>query len=238
MQKPDNHFSKEKKQFDVLIVDDDALVRRGFKRLLGKGMGFSVETVNSADEALRSISAQTPDLILLDIDLGPGEMNGLECLQTMRSTGFGGTVCMFTADPSPQSLYDALIAGADDYLVKAKEMDLLGEIRNLLQQDAVIDHNSISACGYLRSLGMSNLRLSILREFVVHGFPSEKELSPLMGRSENAIWKHFAQIRDTLGLENNAQLVHVLTILSGYALRKQTEKNLVMTSRHVTCTAG
>lgn len=224
--------------YKVLIVDDDFLVRRGFKRLLQWNPEFAVKTVASGSEALLEISESRPDLILLDIDLGPGEMNGLECLKKMRAAGFNGIICMFTVDPSPRSLYDALIAGADDYLVKAKALDLVLELNNLLQQKENQNRDPISECGYLRSLGISDLRISILREFVSKGFPSEKELSPMMGKSENAIWKHFHQIREVLGLENNAQLVHVLTILSGYALRRHTEKAPDGESDQAECTVG
>ena len=65
----------------ILIVDDDALMRRSLAASLGQ-TGYTVETAATGENAIESIRRKTPDLVLLDVGL-PG-MDGIETLRAMR----------------------------------------------------------------------------------------------------------------------------------------------------------
>jgi DNA-binding response OmpR family regulator len=77
----------------ILLVDDDALLRRSLAFSLEQG-GFRVHTAASAEEALAVAARERPDLVLLDIGL-PG-MDGLEALRRFREV-LGVPVVFLTA---------------------------------------------------------------------------------------------------------------------------------------------
>jgi DNA-binding NarL/FixJ family response regulator len=213
----------------VLLVDDEPLVSRALSRLLSREPAFNLTTTHTSFEALDCIAESPPDLILLDIQLRSDDVGGIECLRQIRAAGYQGTVCMFTGDPSPEMLLTALIAEADDYIVKPiKGFDLIDEIRQLLDLGrSQVQQNSgfysVLEPVYLRSRGVTKNQLQLLTEYLSAGFPREKTLAEQVGKSENAIWKQFHQIRDLLGLETNAQLAHILTILHGYNKSKRNK---------------
>jgi len=211
----------------VLLIDDEPVVGRSLSRLLSREPAFDLTAAQTSTEALERITKSPPDLILLDIHLRSDDVGGIECLRRIRATGYQGTVCMFTGDPSPEMLLTALIAEADDYIVKPiKGFDLVEEIKQLLDLGRTqVQQNSgfyaVLEPVYLRSRGITETQLQLLSEYASAGFPREKTLAEQMGRTENAIWKQFHQIRDLLGLETNAQLAHILTILRGYNQSKR-----------------
>jgi DNA-binding response OmpR family regulator len=65
----------------ILIVDDDALLRRSLAFNLEK-VGYHVSTATTAEDALAQVRLDPPDLVLLDIGL-PG-MDGLDALRSLR----------------------------------------------------------------------------------------------------------------------------------------------------------
>jgi DNA-binding NarL/FixJ family response regulator len=217
------------RMFTVLVVDDQPPIRKVLQQMLEKDISITVQTAANGDEAFERIKSTTPDLVLLDIVLGVDEEDGMKCLRDLRDTGYEGIICMLTGDPSPDKLFDALITGADDYIVKSPDFNMRAEIKKLLQtgRDGIRRESSsisVDSLAYLRSRGIKDFQLGILRDFIASGFPTEKELSRLTGRSENAIWKQFHLIRDKLGLESNTQLARILTILSGYTRKQQLKR--------------
>jgi len=78
----------------ILVVDDEASTRRLMEQTLRKH-GYEVITASSGDEGLRAVMDESPELILLDIQL-PG-MDGIEVLQKIREINKDIVVIMATA---------------------------------------------------------------------------------------------------------------------------------------------
>lgn len=119
----------------ILIVDDDALMRRSTAFNLEKS-GYQVSTAASAEDALDFVrSAQPtrlPDLVLLDIGL-PG-IDGLEALRRLRQT-HDVPVIFVTARRRELDEVLGLELGADDYVPKPFDLDvLLAHIRAVLRR--------------------------------------------------------------------------------------------------------
>jgi DNA-binding response OmpR family regulator len=106
----------------ILVVDDDALMRRSLAVSLGQA-GYTVETAPNAEEALQRVSRQVPDLVLLDVGL-PG-MDGMEALRGLRKEAADLPVIFVTGRRRELDEIVGLELGADDYITKPFDMDVL-----------------------------------------------------------------------------------------------------------------
>src|SRR5262245_43340847 len=86
----------------------------------------------SAEEALRQIPGQRPDVVLMDINL-PG-MNGIECVERLKEVEPGLPIIMLTVYENSDQVFEALAAGACGYLVKStpheKLLEAIREVHN------------------------------------------------------------------------------------------------------------
>lgn len=110
----------------VVVVDDEASIRR-FLRASLSVEGFRVLEAATAKEALRTITQERPDLILLDLGLPDGD--GVDVIRQVR--GWSAIpIIVLSARGEEQSKIMALDAGADDYLTKPFSVgELLARIR-------------------------------------------------------------------------------------------------------------
>jgi two-component system response regulator MprA len=106
----------------VLVVDDDAPVRRMLQRSLA-AEGFEVEVAADGGAALVAAERSAPDLVILDVTM-PG-LDGLAICRRLRAKGLRGSILMLTARDAVADRVTGLEAGADDYLVKPFAMEEL-----------------------------------------------------------------------------------------------------------------
>jgi two-component system, OmpR family, response regulator MprA len=116
----------------VLLVDDDAPIRRMLTRTLG-AEGYDVAAVADGGSALASVERSVPDVIVLDVAM-PG-MDGLSVTRRVRAKGLTVPILLLTARDALHERVAGLDAGADDYLVKPFEVEeLTARIRALLRR--------------------------------------------------------------------------------------------------------
>lgn len=106
----------------ILVVDDDALMRRSLAASLGQ-TGYTVETAATGENALQSVRRKSPDLVLLDVGL-PG-MDGIETLRELRRDTPNLPVILVTGRRRELDEIVGLEMGADDYITKPFDMDVL-----------------------------------------------------------------------------------------------------------------
>jgi DNA-binding response OmpR family regulator len=99
----------------VLVVEDEPAVARGVKDALSFN-GYSVEVAVDGKEGYRRATAETWDLIILDLML-PG-LDGLEVLERLRKDGCAAPILILTARGQESDRVKGLDLGADDYVVK------------------------------------------------------------------------------------------------------------------------
>ncbi len=99
----------------VLLVDDDANLRRAVRRLLS-GADLEISEASSAESALAAIESFTPDLMLLDLYMG--EQTGLDLLRQLRAQGASVPTVMVTSSRDLDDLREAMRLGASDYVFK------------------------------------------------------------------------------------------------------------------------
>ncbi|MDT7575691.1 MAG: two-component system, OmpR family, response regulator MprA, partial [Pseudonocardiales bacterium] len=116
----------------VLVVDDDAPVRRMLERTLG-AEGNEVRSVADGPQALVEIERRVPDLVILDVAM-PG-MDGLAVCRRLRGKGLATPILLLTARDAVADRVAGLDAGADDYLVKPFAPDeLAARVRALTRR--------------------------------------------------------------------------------------------------------
>ena len=116
----------------ILVVDDDAGLRRALRRVL-VSHGFEVEAAVDGAEALERLRTGVFELVVLDVMM-PGT-DGIEVCERLRANGDQLPVLMLTARDAVRDRVVGLEAGADDYLVKpfANE-ELVARVRALLRR--------------------------------------------------------------------------------------------------------
>jgi DNA-binding response OmpR family regulator len=108
----------------ILYVDDDSESCEMLKAMLGYADGhYHVATASSAEDALEMIDAAPFDLYLVDYMLP--EMDGLTLCRTIRDRGINEPIIVFTGMVRPNDKKHVLAAGADAYLVKPNDLDIV-----------------------------------------------------------------------------------------------------------------
>ena len=191
----------------VLLVDDHALVRRGFRRLLEDDPLIAVVgEASSAAEAITLAVDLRPRVVVMDCAL-PGE-NGLAATRAIVGR-LPGTVVLMLSMHSEETLVDqAMSAGARGYLLKnAVDLDLAAAIRRVAAGEMLIDP-ALARSARLpgeRSRVLTPRELEVL-QLICDGL-SNREIADRLGVSVNTVAVHRANIMNTLGVHKTAELV-------------------------------
>jgi two-component system nitrogen regulation response regulator GlnG len=106
----------------ILIVDDDADIRRAFRRNL-ESEDLQVIDASSGEEAIKKVATDRPDLIVMDIRMGA--TSGLDTLRKLRELDPRLTIIMMTAYGTTQTAIEAMKQGAYDYVLKPLDVPKL-----------------------------------------------------------------------------------------------------------------
>jgi len=191
----------------VLLVDDHALVRRGFRRLLDDDETLEVvgEASNGA-EAVRLAQKLHPQVIVMDCALP--EMTGLEATRKILHSLPATAILMLSMHSEDTLVRQALDAGARGYVLKnAMDLDLANAIKNVAAGKSVIDpqlQRAESLKGE-RDSALTARELQVLQHIVAG--KSNKEIAVELNLSANTVSVHRANIMDRLGIHKTAELV-------------------------------
>ncbi|WP_050465485.1 response regulator [Herbaspirillum autotrophicum] len=108
----------------ILLVDDHAVVREGYRRLLERRADLQIEAeAGSADEALDYLRKATPDVIVLDLSL-PG-MGGIELTRRIMQRTPNARILVFSMHRNQLFAAQAIRSGALGYITKSSSPELL-----------------------------------------------------------------------------------------------------------------
>ena len=123
----------------VLIADDQALVRAGFRKLLE--VDPEIDVVAEAGDGLEAVEAVRrlrPDVVLMDIRM-PG-LDGLEATRRIGLSGAPTRVLILTTFGLTEYVYESLLAGASGFLLKdSPAEELLAGVHVVARGDALLD---------------------------------------------------------------------------------------------------
>jgi DNA-binding NarL/FixJ family response regulator len=191
----------------VLLVDDHALVRRGFRRMLDDDETLEVvgEASNGA-EAVQLAEKLQPQVIVMDCALP--EMTGLEATRKILKLRPETAILMLSMHSEDTLVRQALDAGARGYVLKnAMDLDLANAIKGVAAGKSVIDPQVTRAESLKgeRDAALTSRELEVLQHIVAG--KSNKEIASALALSVNTISVHRANIMDRLGIHKTAELV-------------------------------
>jgi DNA-binding NarL/FixJ family response regulator len=208
----------------VLIADDQALVRAGFRMILEAQDGIEiVAEAADGEAAVRLARRHRPDVILMDVRM-PG-LDGLEATRRLLDGGPPGStaeaprIVILTTFDLDEYVYAALQAGASGFLLKDVSPEhLVGAVRTVAVGDALLAPTitrrlveRFARPGPSVSLPADGEASLTARESEVLGFVargmSNAELAAALFVSEATIKTHVAAILAKLGLRNRTQIV-------------------------------
>ena len=194
-------------KISVLLVDDHALVRRGFRRLLEDEADITVVgEAGDGAEAVRLTKQLKPTVVVMDCAL-PGT-SGLAATRKILETHPEQVILMLSMHSEETLVRQALEAGARGYVLKnAVDLELPAAIRKVAEGKTVLDPQVAkrSALKGERNGGLTARELEIL-QLIVDG-KSNKEIADQLGLSVNTVAVHRANIMDALGIHKAAELV-------------------------------
>ena len=213
----------------VLVVDDQALVRAGFRKILEADA--EIEVVGEAADGFEAVdraNALEPDVVLMDIRMP--RLDGIAATRQLAGEGGSGPqVLVLTTFGLEEYVYEALRAGASGFLLKdAPPEQLLGAIRVVARGDALLDP-AITRAVIEEFASKPALRRELAAK-LDELTPRERDVFSLVARglsnaeiaqelvvSEGTVKTHVAHLLLKLGLRDRVQAV-IYAYESGVAL--------------------
>ena len=197
----------------VLLVDDHALVRRGFRRLLEDDPEISVVgEAGDGKQAVRLALELEPAVTVMDCALP--EISGIEATRRIREQLPEARILMLSMHAEETLVRQALDAGAQGYILKnAADLDLIRAVKAIAAGKQVLDPTLAKPAALKgeRAAGLTPRELEILQHIVAG--KSNREIASDLNLSVNTVAVHRANIMDSLGIHKTAELVV-------YAIRK------------------
>jgi len=196
----------------ISIVEDQRALRESLVEWLGNAPGIRcVGAYATAEEALRGIPAQKPDVVLMDINL-PG-MDGIQCVARLKERLPKTQVLMLTTYDEGDLIFDSLRAGANGYLLK-----------NMPQAELVAAVEQVHAGG-------APMSLQIARKVINHFHRSPKTASELeqLTTREREILRLLAkgylykEIAEHLSISMSTVRTHVSSVYEKLHVQSRTE---------------
>jgi DNA-binding NarL/FixJ family response regulator len=195
----------------VVLVEDHHLVREGLRLVLN--LAHDIEVVGEAgrpDEALDVLAEMGVDVVLLDLALG--DKVAFELLRSIRARHPRIRILVLTMHRDPETVRQALLAGANGYVVKGAHAQELGDaIRAVMRGERYL-HSSVTAAviddslRWLSDGGPLTAREREILRLLAAGL-SAPRIGHQLGISSHTVHRHVANMSSKLGLRGIVPLV-------------------------------
>ncbi len=198
----------------ILVADDHTLFRRGVASFLAAESDFEVigEAANGL-QALELARMLTPDLILMDLAMPV--MDGLEATRQIRAQIPRVKIVILTASDQDRSLFEAIKAGAQGYLLKKIDPQALFDtVRGVERGEASVPRAMAARLleefarrstvpAFSPAAALTQREREVLDQVAMGR--SNKEIAATLGIAENTVKNHLKVILEKLHVENRVQ---------------------------------
>lgn len=210
-------FAAPAEQPQVMVVDDQTLVRQGIRTLLELGGITVVAEAGDGAEALAALEGQSPEVILLDLRMPA--YDGLWLLHRLQESGSEIPVLVLTTFDDDVLVLDALRAGARGYLLKDVTVEQLARAVHALAEGGTLIAPSITdrlvrairssppsagAAGMVLE-SLTEREIEVLR-LVAEGY-SNRQIAQLVHLAEGTVKNHISSILVKLGARDRTNAV-------------------------------
>ena len=203
----------------VMLVDDHAVVRMGFRLLLEGSADIRVVAESeSGEEAVRKFPEVKPDVVVMDISM-PG-IGGLEAIDRILAREPAARILVLSAHEDAMHARRVLKAGAAGYLTKRSAAEALIQAIRQVHQGKTFLEPEIAQQLAMQQLNGERNPLDMLSEKEFKVFlslakgQSVAEIAEVMSLSPRTIGTHLYNIKQKLGASNSAELA-IIAIRAG-----------------------
>jgi DNA-binding NarL/FixJ family response regulator len=201
----------------VVIADDQALVRTGFRMILTSGGIDVVGEAADGVEAVAAVRELRPDVVLMDIRMP--NMDGLEATRRVLAQAPGCRVIMLTTFDLDRYVYAALAAGASGFLLKDVTPEhLVAAVRLIDTGDALLAPSITRRLVKRFASGSQSTQPPAIHRDLTALTPREREVLTLMGRGRSN-----AELAEDLTLSEATVKTHVGRIFAKLDLRDRAQ---------------
>lgn len=199
----------------ILVIDDHPIVLQGCRRILeDAGIETVLESANLAT-GFRLYRAHKPDMIIIDLSLKSGVLDGLNFIRRLRLHDRKIPILVFSMHNDPIVVSQALEAGARGYLLKDSwSNEFLTAFNKVREGGTYISHELASDVVFWNSRGTANPLASMtLRELQILSLIAEGKpygaIAEEIGVSYKTIANTASQIRNKIGVKSLPELMRV-----------------------------
>lgn len=196
---------------NVMLVDDHAVVRMGFRLLLEGSPDIKVVAeAESGEEAVRRFTEAKPDVTVMDISM-PG-IGGLEAIDRILAKDAAARILVLSAHEDAMHARRVLKAGAAGYLTKRSAPEALIQAIRQVHQGKTFLEPEIAQQLAVQQLSKNRNPLDTLSEKEFKVFlalargQSVQEIAEVMSLSPRTVGTHLYNIKQKLGASNSAEL--------------------------------
>jgi len=207
----------------VLLVDDDALVRAGLRMILSSAE--DLEVVGEADDGARAVAAvraHRPDVVLMDIRMP--EMDGIAATAALRRLETPPHVIVLTTFQADEQVISALRAGADGFLLKdTPPAEIMNAVRLVAAGEAMLSPSvTRTLLSHLDDTGVSDRRRTATKRLAtltdrerevalaVGSGASNAEVASSLFMSEATVKAHVSRLLSKLDVANRVHIAIVV----------------------------
>jgi DNA-binding NarL/FixJ family response regulator len=190
----------------VLLVDDHALVRRGFRRLLEDDASIAVVgEASNGEEAIQMVRELAPMVVVMDAAM-PGT-GGLAATRAILAAFPAVRILMLSMHSEETLVRQAMDAGARGYVLKnALDLDLAAAVTRVAAGEIVLDPAAARAASLVGERNRLTPRELEVLQLICDGL-SNRDIAAELELSVNTVAVHRANIMNALGVHKTAELV-------------------------------
>lgn len=198
---------EERKNVNVMIIDDHEVVRRGISEVVERAEGLKViAEAGSVSEAVRRCELMNPDVALVDLRLPDG--TGIDIIEQVKERSPQTSCVVLTSFDDDEALAESLAAGAKAYLLKTvRGAEITEVIKAVAAGRVLLDERTVTRRRADHDDPTADLTPSERKvlELIGDGM-SNREIGDKLGVAEKTVKNHITSLLAKMGMQRRTQV--------------------------------